>query len=65
MGDHTTELLKKIYYDPQNEGSYGGIEKLFRAGKKAGIPNLTRANVKQFLTDQQAYSLHKPPENTL
>ena len=60
MGDNISDQLKKIYYDPQDEGSYGGVEKLFRAGKKAGIANLTRAKVKQFLTDQQAYSLHKP-----
>ena len=60
MGDNISDQLKKIYYDPQDEGSYGGVEKLFRSGKKAGIANLTRAKVKQFLTDQQAYSLHKP-----
>ena len=53
------DKLKEIYYDPQDPGSYGGVEKLYRSGKKANIKGLTRAKVKRFLSDQQAYSLHK------
>ena len=54
------DRLKEIYYDPQDPGSYGGVEKLYRSGKKANVKGLTRNKVKQFLRDQQAYSLHKP-----
>ena len=54
------EDLKKLYYDAQDPGSYGGVEKLYRRAKEAGIRNITRAKVRQFLTDQQSYSLHKP-----
>jgi len=60
MGDDTQEQLREIYYDPKDPGSYGGVDKLFRSGLEAGIPNLTRPQVQKFLTDQQAYSLHKP-----
>ena len=60
MDSHTQDVLKKLYYDPEDPGSYGGVEKLLRAGKKAGLTNLTRTNVSEFLRDQQAYSLHKP-----
>jgi len=54
------DRLKEIYYDPQDPGSYGGVEKLYKSGKQARIKGLTRAKVKRFLSDQQAYSLHKP-----
>ena len=54
------DKLKEIYYDPNDPGSYGGVERLFKRGKEAGIPNLTRDQVKKFLADQQSYSLHKP-----
>ena len=54
------EKLKELYYDPGDPGSYGGVEKLYRTGKKAGMRRLTRAQVRQFLAEQQSYSLHKP-----
>ena len=34
MTDTTKEALRKIYTDVKNTGSFGGVEKLFRAGKK-------------------------------
>jgi len=54
------EKLKEIYYDPNDPGSYGGVEKLYRRAKEVGERNITRKDVKQFLTDQHSYSLHKP-----
>ena len=54
------EKLKELYYDAKDPGSYGGVEKLFRSAKDAGIQNITRDQVKKFLADQQSYSLHKP-----
>ena len=54
------DQLKELYYDPKDPGSYGGVEKLYRSAKAAGIKNISRDKVKKFLTDQQSYSLHKP-----
>ena len=54
------DQLKELYYDPKDPGSYGGVEKLYRSAKAAGIKNISRDKVKKFLTNQQSYSLHKP-----
>jgi len=54
------DRLKEVYYDPNDPGSYGGVDRLFRRGKEIGIKGLTRDKVKKFLADQQSYSLHKP-----
>lgn len=49
--------LKKIYYTPSLPGSYGGVNALRRAlaGNKA-----TRKRAENWLTYQDAYTLHKP-----
>ena len=52
-------ILKKIYYDPNNPGSFGGVEALYREGKKE-VPSLTLGRVKEFLSGELVYSLHKP-----
>ena len=54
------DKLKEIYYDPNDPGSYGGVERLYKRGKEVGIRKLTRVEVKKFLADQHSYSLHKP-----
>lgn len=48
------ELLNKIYYDVKHPASFGGVEKL---SKYSGISKKT---VKQWLTTQDTYTLHKP-----
>ena len=53
------QILKKIYYDPENPGSYGGIDRLFRAAKKKRKA-ITRNQVINFLESQDTYTLHKP-----
>ena len=59
--DETEERLKELYYNPEDPGSYGGVDRLFRSAKKAGVKGVTRGWVNQFLADQQSYTLHKPP----
>ena len=59
--EHPMDMaLKELYYNAVDPGSYGGVEKLFRSAKKAGVQKVTRARVQEFLADQQSYSLHKP-----
>ena len=50
--------LDEIYYDPKDRGSYNGVDKDYRRATEAGVKNLIRNKVKQFLSDQQSYSLH-------
>ena len=44
--------LQERYYDPKRAGSYGGVAALRRA-----VPE---HNVEQWLSEQDAYTLHKP-----
>ena len=55
------KALKELYYNAEDPGTYGGVEKIFRSAKEAGVKGVTRGRLKQFLADQQSYSLHKPP----
>ena len=57
--ERDTEQLHQIYYDAKDPGSYGGVDKLYRRARELGI-QVNRQQVQEFLTDQQAYSLHKP-----
>ena len=53
---NTDTLLSKIYYNPSHPGSFGGINTLKRqVGKKVSGKEL-----KNWLTKQDTYTLHKP-----
>ena len=52
-------ILKRIYYDVNDPGSYGGVDRLFKRAKEEGAA-VTREKVKQFLRNERTYSLHKP-----
>ena len=53
------QFLKKIYYDPANPGSFGGVMRLYRAAKKKR-KKITKKEVIEFLESQDTYTLHKP-----
>ena len=50
--------LDKIYYHADEEGSYGGIQKLLTAAKAKGLKVSEMSN-KDYLGRQASYSLHK------
>ena len=54
------EKLRRIYRDPSDPGSLGGIDRLLRRAKQLKVPGVNRLVVKQFLKGEQAYTLHKP-----
>ncbi|RLJ22848.1 hypothetical protein DJ031_00135 [bacterium endosymbiont of Escarpia laminata] len=47
--------LEDVYFDPAKVGSYGGIASLRR-----DVPRVPRKIVEQWLSEQNAYTLHKP-----
>ena len=49
-----TKTLKKVYFDPSRVGSYGGVDALKR------VTHAPRKIVARWLSEQDAYSLHKP-----
>lgn len=52
--------MKKVYYDPANPGSLGGVERLRRAVQDETGEKVRVESVKDFLSEQDAYTLHKP-----
>src|SRR5277367_738134 len=51
------EKLKRIYLDPKNPASFGGVDRLYKAVKNRG---LKRHQVCDFLTGQECYTTLKP-----
>jgi transposase InsO family protein len=60
----TVKMEEKVYYDPANPGSFGGISPLVRAlqqrKKKKNKGKPTRRRVIDWLSGQDTYTLHKP-----
>ena len=56
----TTEALNRIYHDPHDPGSLGGVDRLLRRAKQLHVPGATRQTVQEYLRSEQAYTLHRP-----
>ena len=50
--------LNELYFDPEFPGAFGGVNKFYLEVKK-NYPNVTRKDIKDFLSEQDAYTLHK------
>ena len=53
------ERRKEIYEDPSQPGSFGGVDSLYREARRRGL-NVTKNNVKRWLSERLSYSLHRP-----
>ena len=49
-----------MYYSADDTGSYGGVKHLYRWAVEDQVPRITRNAVREFLSRQRAYTLHKP-----
>ena len=56
----SAEVLNKIYHDPKDPGSLGGVERLLRRARQLQVPGVTRKSVQECLRSEQAYTLDKP-----
>lgn len=56
--DPVALTLKKIYYDPAHPAAFSSVDKLYRAAKLINS-KITLDKVKQWLTGQDAYTLHR------
>ena len=54
------KVLKGIYYNPQNDGSFSGIDRLYTAVKNDGQLNISRHQIKKWLYKQDVYTQHTP-----
>ena len=54
------EYLSNIYYDLSHPAAYAGPNKLYQIVKKEGQFTIGLHRIKQWLQDQDAYSLQRP-----
>lgn len=59
-----TDYLRELYYTPGKPGAFAGPEKLYQAVKSEGKYKIGRQKIKQFLNNEDAYSLFKPIRKT-
>jgi transposase InsO family protein len=52
-------LFRKLYYDTREPTAYSSVNKILLAAKKTR-PTTTYADVKEYLSGERAYVLHKP-----
>ena len=53
------KYLERIYYDPRHSGSFGGVDKLYRAVRKEGKYVLGRAKIRKWMETQETFGLHR------
>ena len=53
------KYLKNIYFKPSHPASFSGVEKLYQTVKKEGKFKIGRRRIKQFLQNQEEYSLQR------
>ena len=53
------EILRKIYYDPENPAGFGGVDAVYREVKKQE-EDVTKPQIRKWLREQPTYTLHKP-----
>ena len=54
------DYLSKVYYAPQNAGSFSGPDKLSRYVKRDGKYVISKYKIRKWLQRQEAYSLQRP-----
>ncbi len=59
------KTLDEIYYNTEHPGSFGGVQRLLKLAWEKGIEGINLKVIREYLTDQQAYSLHKPARKSL
>ncbi len=57
-------ILKKLYYNASNQGSFSGVQALKKAVNEAGYKHISVAAIREWLQAQDTYTLHKPPVRT-
>ena len=63
IGLHGEEVLKRLYYGPDEASSFSSANRLFEAAKKE-IPDLSFKSVREWPSKQVAYTRHKKPKLT-
>ena len=54
------KTLTSICLDPSQPASFGGLDAVYRAVKEKGKNNVSRKKFRDWLSQQDVYTLHKP-----
>ena len=54
------DYLSSVYYNPKRSGGFGGAERLYRDVRKEDKFAISRKQIKEWLMQQDTYTLHKP-----
>ena len=54
------KTLTSFYLDPSQPASFGGLDAVYRAVKEKGKNKVSRKQVRDWLSQQDVYTLHKP-----
>ena len=54
------DTLKSIYFDPLHPAAFAGPKKLHQVVKELGHKNISQKDIRQFLQDEDAFSLQRP-----
>ena len=54
------KTLASIYLNPSHPASFDGLDAVYRAAKEEGKTKISRKQVKDWLSQQDVYTLHKP-----
>ena len=52
------EHIKDVYYNAKSPGSYGGVDRLYKALKSSGKYKFTKKEVKHFLSQEYTYTAY-------
>ena len=54
------KYLQSLYYDVTSAGSFGGLDRLHRQVRRDDEYNISKSFVREWLSSQDAYTLHRP-----
>ena len=54
------QYLHELYYNPESPASFGGVDAVYRAARNDGKYKISRNKIKEWLNEQDTYTLHKP-----
>ena len=57
--EKNNKLLEELYFSLESPSAFSGVNNFYKVAKSRN-PSITLENVKQFLSKQLSYSLHKP-----
>lgn len=59
------QYLQSLYFSPDHAGSFGGVDAVYRAVKNEGKISISRNKIRDWLSTQDTYTLHKPTRKNI